>query len=90
MKLFHLNRIQNPSGKQSLLSQVKKIFISSTSTELPVDFLNKHLTTIVEKVITSDHAKEHDLQILKDYCESKRLEQSLISTTYQSMKCVKS
>ena len=51
----------------------KKSSSVTTSAELPVDYLNKHFATIVEKVITSDHTNENDLQILKEYCESKKV-----------------
>lgn len=43
------------------------------ATELPVDCLNKHFSTVAEKVITNDYTRENDLLLLRDYCESKNI-----------------
>ena len=76
-KYFH-ELISSKSDTKSIWKAVnslsgKKSLSTTTSIEIPVDCLNKHFTSVAEKVITDDHTKENDLKLLRDYCESKKV-----------------
>ena len=77
-KKYFRELISSKSDTKSIWKAVnslsgKKSLSITTSTEIPVDCLNKHFTTVAEKIITSDHTKENDLKLLRDYCESKKV-----------------
>ena len=77
-KKYFSELISSKSDPKSIWNAIhslsgKKTAALTNSTELSADSLNRHFTTVTDKIITGDHTKDNDLLLLKKYCESKNI-----------------